>query len=57
MKRSRTLYDDTDGAAVTVGPARKTGAGGAMTAIGTSLMTSMHAFSAGDIPADRFMSR
>jgi hypothetical protein len=49
MKRSRTRHDETEGVAMPVDPARRTGSSGAMTPSGTSLMTSIQAYSAGDV--------
>src|SRR5580704_18152650 len=49
MERSRIRHDETGRVAMTVGPDREHGASTPMTAAGTSLMTGIQAFSAGDV--------
>jgi hypothetical protein len=49
MEHSRTRHDEAERVAMTVGPDRRPGASTAMTPSGTSLMTRIQAFSAGDV--------
>jgi hypothetical protein len=49
MERSRTRHEEAGSVAMTVGPEREHGVSTPMTAAGTSLMTGIQAFSAGDV--------